>query len=568
MRTTLIILIILAATGAAAQLPLMDRGVRIEGLWCFPLYGDTLRYVYLPAEASLAATPDNKPQFSYMRYVMPAMPGSGAGTIEESDGGAILNFLVLYNTAQQQVAAAEKALRRRLKNDSIRIGGPLVFRGGRYSLVSSIITGDSLVKKTQVLSTGNAPVLENSNVALSFSLGRLTSQLLMENFKMNTPDVSLVFDMEFSGLTADYDAELEVDWTEVKKQMAFNAGIDVYYVSAEVKLALDELFRKQAVKLVVHGENTSMETLLNAAYDKLLNMLFDPVQPEQLPERQQNGLMDALGQMLGQSISGGTGLSTFSLNVGYQLKEMKSTGKSKLFFKGSSVVQRHHYITFNIGNLFKSYGSDPDIFVTRPLSAGPFQRRTITVGVDGDLEKEFDRILNSVTVILRKDHLNGEQTEQTLLINKELVKNDRRPSLVYGHRADSANWLQYRQRTIWQFRGGAVYESDWNTQEAAMINLYVPFRRKTIVLEGDMQLLKQKGIRAISVQINYPFFSQEKQERVTVGINEQLTQKFFEITLPNDLDEVDYTITWVKSNGETAQKRSKDKIGIIFIDEL
>ncbi len=561
-----------ASFSAAAQMALIDRGVFADGIWCFPLYGDTLKYVYLPHEASLARNRDSLPQFSYMRYVMGTQAGVSTGsasTIDESDGGAVLNFLVLYNTPEAVVESAERTLRRKFRNDSIHIRGPLVFDKGRYSLVSSIISGDSVVQKKQMLCTGNAPVLQNSNVALSFGLTPLTSKIMMQNFKMNTPDISLVFDMEFSGLTEDYDAELEIDWTELKKSQGFNAGGSIYFVSADVKLAFDEAFKSQAIRLKVNGNNAAMDALLKTVYDKLLNLLFQPVQPEQLPERQQNDLMGALSQLTGPNGPLSSGKTTgFGLNVGYQLKEMKSTGKSRLFFKGRSTVQQHHFITFNIGNLYKKYGTDRSIFRDVPLTEATFQRRSIVVGIDGDLEKEFDKILNSVTVVLNKQHGNGDKTTQSVLINKELVKTNNKPTMVYGNYEDSTNWLQYQQRTVWQFRGGAMYESDWKTQDAAMINLYVPFKRKSIRLEGDMQSLKQQGIRAVSVQITYPFFNQQKQERITVGINETLNDKGFEITQPNDQEEVTYSITWIKSNGEPVQKTGKDKIGIIFIDEL
>lgn len=568
----ILLFILLPGFSSRAQLILLDRGVLANGLWCFPLHGDTLKYVYLPHEASLAQGRDSMPQFSYMRYVMGTQSGSSTGSassIDESDGGAILNFLVLYNTPLSTVEEAEKILRRKFKNDSLRIRGPLVFEKGRYSLVSSIIAGDSAVLKKQMLSAGNAPVLENSRVALSFGLTPLTSKILTQNFKMNTPDVSLVFDMEFSGLTEDYDAELEIDWTEVKKSEGFNAGGTVYFVSADVKLAFDELFKSQAIKLKVNGSNSAMEALLNTVYDKLLTLLFQPVQPEQLPAQQQNDLMGALSQLVGPNGAMSSGQTTgFGLNVGYSLKEMKSTGKSRLLFKGRSTVQRHHFITFNIGNLYKKYGNDRSIFRDVPLTEATFQRRSVVIGIDGDLEKEFDKILNSVTVVLNKEHGNGDKTTQSVLINRELAKVGDKPTMVYGNYSDSSNWLQYQQRSVWQFRGGAVYESGWKTQDAAMINLYVPFKRKSIRLEGDMQALKQQGIRAISIQIRYPFFNQEKQERITVGINDTLNDKSFEITQPNDQEEVSYTITWTRTNGVPIQKTGKDKIGIIFIDEL
>ncbi|HYF70459.1 MAG TPA: hypothetical protein VD884_20120 [Ohtaekwangia sp.] len=553
-----------------AQLPLIDRGVQVEGMWFFPLYGDTSNYVYLPYEAALATTEDNMPQFSYMRYMMNSTKEStSASSIQDADGGAILNFLVLYKTPEEKIANAETTIRKRLKNDSINVRGPIVLDRGRYSLVSSIVAGDSVIQQKQLLSTGNAPVLENTRVALSFGLTPHTSKILTANFKMNTPDISLVFDVEFSGLTEDYDAELEIDWTEVKKHQGFNAGGSVYFVSADVKIAFDELFKNQAIKLTVNGNNPNMEALLNTVYDKLLTVMFQPVEPEQLPAQAQNDLIGALAESLGPNgILGSKNTTGFGLNVGYQLKEMKSSGKSTLRFKGRSTVQRHHFITFNIGNLHRQYGENKTIFRDVAID-GAFQQRAILVGIDGELEKEFEKILNSVTVILNKDHLNGDKTTRNIIITNNFVKDKTKsPSLVYGYHSDTTNWLLYKHRAVWQFRGGASYETEWKEQDASMINLYTPFKRKTIELEGDMQTLIDQGIRALSVQIQYPFFSQTKQERITMRTDEPLREKYFEITQPIDQEEIDFTITYITTSGEKITRTGKDKIGIIFLDEI
>lgn len=47
----------------------IDRGVRLEGLWCFPLATDSLQYLYLPDESHLTLDRQNNPQFSFVRYV-------------------------------------------------------------------------------------------------------------------------------------------------------------------------------------------------------------------------------------------------------------------------------------------------------------------------------------------------------------------------------------------------------------------------------------------------------------------------------------------------------------------
>ncbi len=569
-------LLLLAISKGTAQLPLIDRGVQAEGIWFFPVLGDSLKYVYLPYQGEIARNEENMPRFSFMRYVMnmPSVSGPGvntsAQTISAAEGGGILNFLVLYRTPEEILENATQALRRKLRNDSVRVQGPLVFETGRYALISSILTGDAQRQK-QILSVGNAPVLENSSVALSFDLSPASSGILMESFKMATPDVSLVFDMGFAGLTEDYDAELEVDWTEVRKSQSINAGVSIYFVSADVKIAFDDLFKRQAIKLKVNGKNEAMDGLMQTAYDKLLTLMFRPVQPEQLPPQTQGNLVNALTQsLIGQDGAlGSKNTIGFSAEVGYQLKEMKTSGTTKLFFKGRSLVQRRHFITFNIGALHKSYGDNQQVFRTASILGAEFQKRNIVVGVDGDLEKEFDNMLNSVTVILEKNHLSGEKTVQSVLVNKNVKKADTVVTVLsYGYDKDTTGWMQYRQRTIWQFRGGASYESEWKKQDAAMINLYVPFKRKRISVEGDMDKLFKKDITAISIQISYPFFSQTKQERITLKTSGELSNAGFNVTQPENQEEIDYTITWIKKNGELIHTTGKDKIGLIFIDGL
>ncbi|MBK9492502.1 MAG: hypothetical protein IPO07_29685 [Haliscomenobacter sp.] len=64
----LIVLCLLAALRLQAQMPMIDRGEYIEGLWCFPLHTDSLTYVYLPNSARFAFNEEKGPRFSYLRY--------------------------------------------------------------------------------------------------------------------------------------------------------------------------------------------------------------------------------------------------------------------------------------------------------------------------------------------------------------------------------------------------------------------------------------------------------------------------------------------------------------------
>lgn len=550
----------------------IDQGTQVNGLWCFPLHNDTNTYLYLPTQARLALDEEKHPKFSFMRYITEKPSEDSTNSVSEAGGGGILHFLVLYDTPQEQIVEAEQMLKEKLENEEVTIKGPVIFENASYTLVSSILNKDSKENERQILSVGTAPVMENSRIALSFEVSPLNSKLLLESFKMDTPDISLIFDLQFSGLSEAYDATLEIDWSEVKKSKSFGAGGNIYFVSADVELGLDELFKDNSIKLITNGSDDKMESLLNTVYEKLLELMFEPIQPAIVPEAERAGLMDALTAMVGPDgpLSSGNTFN-FGLNASFQMKELRVEGQSRLFFKGRSTVNRHHFITFNIGDLHQTYGKDTRFFRDVPIWDPAFQQREVFVGVDGELEQEFEKMLNSVTLSLRKKHANGNETLAEVFINKESFKDyEGNLSMRYLNQGDSirTDWLTYEYKTVWKFKGGGAYESDWHAENGAMVNLFTPFERKTIYLDGDLSTMNDQEVRAISVQINYPFFNQIKKDRMTIRPTDKLEEKSFEITLPNTIEEVDYTITWLRKNNPPISKKGKDKYGLIFIDEL
>lgn len=565
---------------ASAQQVLVDRGIRAAGLWCFPLLEDSLTYLYLPSQAELAfAEGDSTPVFSFLRYidVQPGKDKDETRAVSEAGGGGLLTFLILYNTPEEQVKAAQGALRTRLDNKGVKLRGPVVFEKARYTLVSSVVKGEESTSSGgstgyRALSTGEAPVLEGSRMAFSFPLSPKDSKLLLESFKMATPDVSLMFELTFSGLTDNYDAEMTVDWSEVQQSQAFSAGASVYFVSADVDVGFEKLRKDGAIKLKVNGSNTQMESLVQTVYDKLLHLLFTPVKPETVPEDQRGGLMSALGSLTRPNGPlGSRSLLGFGANVGFQLKDLQTSGKMVMNFKGRSERKVNHFISFNIGDLYHRYGSDTRYFKDVPLWDPTFQKREIYVGVDGDIEKEFSKIINSVTIFVEKQHQNGEVTDQTLIVKKSTFQNGQVPvTAAYGNRGDvnRSEWLKYRYKTTWQFQGGATLSTDWTTSDAAMISLYTPFSRRAFVIDGDSTKLAKAGVRAAAVRIDYPFFGVKRHEQRTIRLAEKAADQRFEVTLPNDIEDVDYSITWFLADGGSKSTKGKDGSGVIFIDEV
>jgi hypothetical protein len=563
-----------AAPAVHAQAVSLDKGVQAAGLWCFPLVSDPQKYVYLPSSARLAKDAAGKPQFSFLRYALDTTGAAAAASpVSTAAGGGILHFLVQLETPPDLVRAAEQALQREVRGGAVVLRGPLIFKEGRYALVSSILKPAASAPETTMLATGRSPVLEGERLAFSFDLEPEKATLLMRSFAMNTPDVSLVFDMTFDGLTEAYDADLTIDWAEVRKTKGFSAGGSLYYVSADVEHMLQELQRTNAIRLRSRGGSGAMEGLLNTTHSRLLELLFRPVEPEQVPPGARGGLMDALAALVNpkKGVLSSRNVTGFGAHVGYQMKELKSQGTSVLTFNHRASAERHSFITFNIGDFHRRFGRDPNHFRAVNLADPTFQKREVRVGIDGSLLPDFERYINAVTVTLRKQHPNGERTVREVVVDRRsAAKPPEDLRMVYGWNGneDHLAWMNYDYRTRWSFQGGGTHLTDWIRSDQTMINLLAPYKRREVRIVGGGPALQGKKVRAVSVQIEYPFFGERRREQVVVRADDAAEPPPLSITLPANELEYEYAITWQLEGGRRLTARGRDSTGTIFVDEL
>ncbi len=319
----------------------------------------------------------------------------------------------------------------------------------------------------------------------------------------------------------------------------------------------------------VNDEN--MENLVNTAYAKLTDMLFRRVEQDQEPASDQGGLAGLLGGLFSNNGNGAFSSGKtygFGAHFGYKRKDIKTSGSSVLTFNSRTSVDRHHYITFNIGDIHKKYGNNTAYFKSVDLDDPDFQKRDIYVGVDGALLPEFDKMINNITVTLRKNHQNGSTTLREVNIVKNSVAEARAIAMSYGSVGDTNRlaWLSYDYRTQYNFKGGKSYQSDWATQNAAMINLFAPYERRVIRLEADKETLLANNVRATTVRIEFPFFGEKKIMEMTVRPDDDLSKKEFDITLPAGQYKYNYLIRWRLKDGTEKTSAGEDDTEILFID--
>jgi hypothetical protein len=543
---------------------LVEEYVEAAGLICFPVYGDTVVYKYLPSRGRLATTESNLPEFSFLEYTMENKDAAASGSaISEAHGGGLLHFLVLYDTPEEQVIDAERELRRKLKRKNIVLSGPVTINSGKFILISSLLIDGK--EEREILGMGTAPVFQNSKVAFSFLMEPLKARLLMESFKMATPDISITFDLEFSGLTSAYNGQLTVDWSQVQQSEYSKSSVDAIFYSSDVEKTFGTLIQNGAIKMESYGKDSLASGLLEVAYDRLMKLMFDPVRPDSIPPEKTRGAI--------QEIFGSRGLlgSLIGGSEVYKKQTVKTSGKTTVQINSRKMVERHHLVTFNIGNLYKNFGNDKQIFRRVALDDPAYLQREVLVNLDGSIRDEFENMISSVGITLRKKHQNGEETVKEIFVNKELLKEySGKSKLIYLNKEDidRTEWLNYDYLVNWQFRKDGNHITDWMPSNSPVINLYTPYHYRTIDLMGDLKELNDAGVLAVAVEIEYPFFGKIKKERVTIKTNRDDDDHQLDAILPLGTDKVKYKITWIYREGKKVELESEDEHGVILIDEI
>jgi hypothetical protein len=571
---------LLGSAAAAAQEIRVDRGVRAAGLYCFPSATRDTDWYYVPQTARLVTDEKGKPAFSYLRFVVnrPSEAGGSKG-ITRGEGGGLLTFAATYDTPPDLIDEAQLELRQIIRDGDAVLRGPVTFKEGRYVLVSSLLR-EGRDPEHLMLASGNAPVFEGNPLPFSFEVGPEDSKKLLESFEMATPDVSLQYEMIFTGLTDAYDAELFVDWDEVDKNETLKAGVDlgpqgVATVGASIEKGFRELHESGAIKLTARGADGRMDALLEKVHARLLDLMFEkaPQHRGEAPDPMSGEMGAMLQQMQRQAAaSSGSAIPTYvTLTAKYHRRTFKRTGQATLRFNAESPRDVNTSFVMNIGSLYKKYGDDPSFFRTVNLSDAAFQQREIHVGIDGAILPEFERYVNSVAVTLRKTHQNGEQTLQEVSIERDTVRKEGADlRMIYGWQGDDDRdrWLEYEYRTRWSFKDGGRYETPWTRGTANMIDLFAPYLRTKVELLGDAEALAAQGVRAVDVVVEYPFFGETRTQEVTVATDEGIDGQGVEITLPEGVTKYDYAITWIRRDAEPLEASGSDDSGFIVVDEL
>lgn len=260
---------------AIAQEINLDKMEKCGDLLCYQSMDDANVYHYLPDKPRLAYK-DGRPQFSFLKYARVEETGE-AGT-GRAQGGGIVHFLVTYGADKDRVQAAEADLQEKFAD--ARIAGPIIYRKGSFALITSFQEENQITTRT--VAVGKAPLMEGQKAAVSMALTREGAEILWESFQTATPDISLVFDMQFAGVREPYEATLEADWERIVKHDQVKAGVKYAWFGADVDMLFQELRQDGAIKITTKGKDAHLDAILQSAHAKLLQVIFDPAPVDEL----------------------------------------------------------------------------------------------------------------------------------------------------------------------------------------------------------------------------------------------------------------------------------------------
>lgn len=577
MKTKLIILCLLGlglAINLNAQPIFIDQPIQAGDLIVFPHVSDTTQFYYLPNKIAMGTTSSGLPQFSFLRYIQNVKTTPGGDQRTEGDGGGIVHALVELKITDSQLSRAQAAIRNKLQRENAVIVGPVIFTGGAFSLVSSFAEAGSDFTD-QVIGVGQAPVFVGNKAAVSLKLTKLGSKILWESCHTPTPDLSFSFVMDFKGYRSPMQAKIEVNWDKVYEHEEFSGGISVNtgYVGlgVDIAAAFDELRETGAIKVTNIGADEKMEALIDVAYKKIVEMMFEPFSMPSSGEEQSDiaQIAEGINDFVKNSRNNA---SLVSLNFAYTMKRQKKSGNYVIDLSKAA----EESISFRFDeNLGSEIAECSECFKQVNLDDPFYKQREILVSIDGLNANQFSKYINFVTVSMKKTHGNGEMTyDEVRIAQKEFTEAAGNPfSLLYGWKDEVDNdrdkWLHYETETTWSFFGGHAVNVPWNESDQLGLNLAPPFHPVTVSVEADPDMMREARIRLATVKFYYDYGAGEKVEQVTIKTTDDMPAKIAEFMLKQGEYDYEYEINWrLFGNKRLTSGRKKTSDTLIYVDEI
>ena len=260
----------------------------------------------------------------------------------------------------------------------------------------------------------------------------------------------------------------------------------------------------------------------------------------------------------------------FSVALSYKMKTEKRSGKFTINLNKYTNETRMNRFDENFGSLI-SRSKCSECFKRVLLDDPLYKQREIHARVDGSINSDdFGKYINSVEVLLRKKHENGETTLKGIQVDKKLFNEEGNDFvMLYGWKGDDNRdkWLEYEYKTKWSYFGGATSETEWTKTEDGVLGLAPEFVRKPVFIEGDEDFFNDENIRAVEVTLYSNVNGKAQSKKVRLKNKPDELSRTIDVVLPSGSNSFDYEIVYfIKGQEPKAMSRQSSTYGMIYLD--
>ena len=558
-----------------AQKVFIDQPLRIGEVLLFPSVDDPNVYYYQPGNPRVAIGKDRKPIFSLLMFTKKNRSKVTEADQEEQTVGGIVHTLVEYGLKEQQVAQLRQQLKE--SNPEARLAGPIIYKSGNIALISAVANSDQAEKQRKIIGIGKAPIIEGQKAAIAFMLDGEAAKLLWATFQTSTPDISFSLEMEMAGylspikgwLKGSYDEVYQAHETDFKGEGTYGSVT----FGSEIAATFDKLRKAGKIESYVEGDQADMQQLLTYGYNKLADMMFEPVGKSYSQMINNNPTQEhANGEepsdlekfmMLQKAMNGEEGqeeeasqesqAAPFSVYATYRYRRTKLDGNFEINLNKVSSATRYLRFDNNVGNLRTQCKSCFKVVSLDEMYE--FKQREILVIIDGSALSDFKKYINSASITLRKKHPNGKYEYDAARVDYANFKenNGHVKKLVYGWKNDPfESWMEYDYKVDWNFFGNYEMKGEWKSYDGNVIALSPPLVLKTIVIDANPKDIADKNIKNILIRLDHKLetgheagyylkSSGEYQGTRPIRLSEELLGEEVQIVAPSEAGKVFYS---------------------------
>lgn len=533
-------------------------------------------FYYLPTNLRLSKKKDGKtPEFLFMKYTTEAREDAGGAQ------GALMHFLMEWGLTPDQTTEAEGKLKTKLRDlannpgpnnrykniKNPKIVGPADLKSDvpeSFRIISGTLTNKQFTPN--LITTGRAPLLPGSKLAVAAILDKNGAQLLAATFEKtrSITDVSIDLRFQYYVLTPAVEGNITVNWESIdslyqkfqrdykhrdkdEETMPKINSLKDDIITDSTKEELYQVLRESKavdIKLDVLQAN---DPIAQEVVKSFMDYFLSSVTSQEFNKEGEGQKFKAKDYKTDDEYQPPIDLYEYHVNR-EKLQYKRKSGKETFDLKLRIPVLKESTLTENLASWYDGVKNNKACVGSVNLNDPFFQHRDINIILDLEAEEVMGKEVNYATVNVRKRRKGEDKhdfNESITFDRKLLEKNGNRVTLSYSKDQDEDPEV-YEYKVQWSLRGGALFpvgDTTWTKGSWQGITLAPPVKPRTIRFEGDLDEMKEMGIKNVTLQVRCKKFNNEVE--TNIGINASNPEPFTEKMIFMDRDTKGYAYRMV-----------------------